>query len=95
MYEPQPQERLFATINKHTLKVAVTQAANKAGLKEIRLHDFRHSHASMLIELGFPPLVIAERLGHEDIKTTLQIYSHLYPSKASEVANKLNAFMVQ
>ena len=95
MYEPQPQERLFATLNKHTLKVAVTQAANKAGLKEIRLHDFRHSHASMLIELGFPPLVIAERLGHEDIKTTLQIYSHLYPSKASEVANKLNAFMVQ
>ena len=95
MYEPQPQERLFATLNKHTLKVAATQAANKAGIKNIRLHDFRHSHASLLIELGFPPLVIAERLGHEDIKTTLQIYSHLYPSKASEVANKLNAFMVQ
>ena len=95
MYEPQPQERIFATLNKHTLKLAVTQAASKAGLKEIRLHDFRHSHASMLIELGFPPLVIASRLGHEDIKTTLQIYSHLYPSKASEVATKLNSFMVQ
>ena len=95
MYEPQPQERIFATLNKHTLKLAATQAANKAGLKEIRLHDFRHSHASMLIELGFPPLVIASRLGHEDIKTTLQIYSHLYPSKASEVATKLNDFMVQ
>lgn len=95
LYEPQPQERIFATLNKHTLKVAATQAANKAGLKEIRLHDFRHSHASLLIELGFPPLVIASRLGHEDIKTTLQIYSHLYPSKASEVATKLNSFMVR
>lgn len=63
----------------------------KTGVKVIRLHDLRHSHASLLIEMGFSPLVIADRLGHEKITTTLQIYSHLYPNKQAEVAEKLDA----
>lgn len=62
----------------------------KTGVKVIRLHDLRHSHASLLIEMGFSPLVIADRLGHEKITTTLQIYSHLYPNKQAEVADKLD-----
>lgn len=61
----------------------------KANVKKIRIHDLRHSHASLLIELGFSPLLISERLGHENIETTLQTYSHLYPNKQSEVASKL------
>ena len=59
-------------------------------IKVVRLHDLRHSHASLLIEMGFSPLVIADRLGHEKITTTLQIYSHLYPNKQAEVAEKLD-----
>lgn len=50
----------------------------------------RHSHASLLIELGFSPLLISERLGHENVETTLNTYSHLYPNKQTEVAEKLN-----
>lgn len=61
----------------------------KAGAKRIRLHDLRHSHASLLIELGFSALLVSERLGHENVSTTLNIYSHLFPSKQSEVAEKL------
>lgn len=49
----------------------------------------RHTHASLLIELGFSPLLIAERLGHENIETTLNTYSHLYPNKQVELAEKL------
>ena len=60
-----------------------------AGLHHIRLHDLRHSHASLLIELGFSALLVSERLGHENVSTTLDIYSHLFPSKQSEVADKL------
>lgn len=57
--------------------------------------DFlRHSHASLLIEMGFSPLLISERLGHEDIKTTLQTYSHLYPNKQGEVAGKASKFLL-
>lgn len=62
-----------------------------SGVKRIRLHDLRHSHASLLIELGFSPLLIADRLGHEKVETTLNTYSHLYPHKQDEVVEKLQA----
>ena len=55
------------------------RASKKPGLQPIRVHDLRHSHASMLIELGFTPLEIADRLGHESVKTILDTYSHLFP----------------
>nr|WP_308463931.1 tyrosine-type recombinase/integrase [Clostridium felsineum] len=56
----------------------------------MRIHDLRHSHASLLIELGFTPLIISERLGHEKVQTTLDTYSHLYPNKQNTLANKLD-----
>lgn len=68
------------------------KAADFTNTKIIRVHDLRHSHASHLIELGFSPILIQERLGHEDVQTTLNTYSHLYPNKQEEVANKLNSF---
>lgn len=80
---------LFFQINKYSLNRKLKQAAQKAGVKAIRVHDLRHSHASLLIELGFSPLLISKRLGHEKIETTLQVYSHLYPDKENEVSNKL------
>ena len=93
LYDPDPSERLFPMLNKYSLAKALKRTATAAGIKPIRVHDLRHSHASLLIELGFPPLLISERLGHENIETTLQIYSHLYPNKAEEVAAKLNEFL--
>lgn len=66
------------------------QYAKKAGVQEIRIHDFRHSHTALLIEMGFNPLLIAERLGHDDIKTTLNTYSHLYPNKQTELIEQLD-----
>ena len=44
----------------------------------------------MLIEMGYSPLLIAERLGHENVKTTLQTYSHLYPNKQEELASAID-----
>ena len=65
-----------------------------SGVKTIRLHDLRHSHASLLIsKLGAQPNLVAERLGHEKIQTTLSIYSHLYPEQARDLANQLNGLM--
>lgn len=59
-------------------------------LKKIRIHDLRHSHASLLINQGEDYLVIKERLGHASITTTIDTYSHLYPSKQKTLANKLD-----
>ena len=61
-----------------------------SGGKKIRVHDLRHSHASLLVGRGFSPLEIADRLGHEKIETTLNTYSHLYPNKRTVLAEKLD-----
>ena len=62
----------------------------ESGVKRIRIHDLRHSHSSMLVEMGFSPLEIADRLGHEKIETTLNTYSHLYPNKQEKLAERLD-----
>lgn len=59
-------------------------------IKKIRIHDLRHSHASLLINQGEDYLVVKERLGHASITTTIVTYSHLYPSKQKSLANKLD-----
>lgn len=86
-----PEGRLFPQ-TKHFLYHEMQRGCRLSGVKRIRVHDLRHSHASFLIEKGFSPLLIAERLGHENIQTTLQIYSHLYPNKQQEVARQIQAF---
>ena len=63
-YELQENDRLFP-ITKYYLEHEMQRGIKESGVKRIRVHDLRHSHASMLIELGFSPLEIANRLGHE------------------------------
>ena len=58
--------------------------------KKIRIHDFKHSHDSLLINQGEDYLVVKERLGHASITTTIDTYSHLYPSKQQKLADKLD-----
>jgi integrase len=62
----------------------------KAGkIKRIRIHDIRHSHISLLIDMGFSALAIADRVGHESIDITYR-YAHLFPTKQTEMAEKLD-----
>ncbi|MGP1376396.1 MAG: tyrosine-type recombinase/integrase [Bulleidia sp.] len=53
------------------------RAIKKSGVKKIRLHDLRHSHATMLINSGVNIVAVSKRLGHSDINTTLKVYTHL------------------
>lgn len=84
-----PNDRLF-NCTKHTIQKQLVHGCDYTGVKRIRVHDLRHSHASLLIEFNFSILLISERLGHEDIETTLRTYAHLYPNKDSQVAEKLD-----
>ncbi len=61
-----------------------------AKVQRITVHGLCHSHVSLLIGVGENQLQIKERLGHEDIETTLGTYGHLYPNSNFEVAKKLN-----
>lgn len=58
--------------------------AERAGLPHIRLHDLRHTFATLALQAGMHPKVVQERLGHEDIAITLQTYSHVLPEVHSE-----------
>ena len=64
-------------------------AAKQTGVKRIRIHDLRHSHISLLIDMGFTALAIAERVGHESIDITYR-YAHLFPTRQVEMADKLD-----
>jgi integrase len=68
--------------------------ANLAGIKKIRIHDFRHSHASLLVHEGINIQEIAKRLGHSDVAMTLGTYSHLYPSESERALNILDNIMI-
>ena len=92
LYDYKPTDRLFPT-QKSFLTREMVRGCKLSGVKKIRIHDLRHSHASLLIELGFAPLLISERLGHENVETTLNTYSHLYPNKHGEVAEILSNLM--
>ncbi|KAA8710689.1 tyrosine-type recombinase/integrase [Lactococcus garvieae subsp. garvieae] len=59
-------------------------------LKKIRIHDFRHSHAALLINQGLDIFKIKERMGHETVEITYNLYGHLYPDKQKEIADLLN-----
>ncbi|EFE14783.1 TPA: tyrosine-type recombinase/integrase [Enterococcus faecalis] len=60
-------------------------------LKQIRIHDFRHSHVALLIHQDEKPYIMKERLGHASIQITYDIYDHLYPSKQRKLADNLDS----
>lgn len=59
------------------------------GLEPIRVHDLRHSHVSLLIDMGFSAVAIADRMGHETADMTFR-YAHLFPSRQSDMAAALD-----
>lgn len=89
LYGIDKKDRIFY-FTKSALDKEIKRGATQAGLEQIRVHDLRHSHASMLINMGFDIKEISERLGHESVKTTWDTYSHLYPDKDTELAQRLN-----
>ena len=94
LYDYKSSKRLFSH-SKYFLTKEILRGCEAAGIPRIRIHDLRHSHASLLIELGYSPLLISERLGHESIETTLQTYSHLYPNKQKDMASRLQDLQIK
>ena len=60
-----------------TIERKKNEAIEKSGVKKIRIHDFRHSHATILINNGMNIVSVSRRLGHSDINMTLRVYTHL------------------
>jgi integrase len=76
----------------HFREKVIRPALRAAGLPEsIRTYDLRHSHASMLIDLGASPLAIAQRMGHSDPAVTLRNYGHLFDGAQAKLSEQLDA----
>ena len=88
LYGAEPDSRIFP-ISKHYLKHEMERGCKETGVKKIRVHDIRHSHVSLLIDMGFSALAIADRVGHESVHITYQ-YAHLFPTRQKEMAQKLS-----
>lgn len=88
LYGAEPNSRIFP-ITKHYLKHEMQRGCKESGVKGIRIHSLRHSHISLLIDMGFTALAIADRVGHESIDITYR-YAHLFPTRQKEMATKLN-----
>jgi len=88
LYGAEPDSRIFP-VSKYYLHHEMDRGCKESGVKRIRIHDLRHSHISLLIDMGFTALAIADRVGHESIDITYR-YAHLFPTRQTEMANKLD-----
>lgn len=91
LYKPDPSDRIFQ-ISKSYLHHEMDRGVKNTGVKRIRIHDLRHSHVSLLINMGYSALAIGDRIGHEAVKITYR-YAHLFPTIQTDMANKLNQEM--
>ena len=73
-------------IHPHTFSQSFERIIANAGLRRIRLHDLRHTHASLALKAGVPVKVVSERLGHESPAFTLKQYAHVLPGMQAEAA---------
>jgi len=77
-------------INPNAVTLAFRRIIKKAMLKSIRIHDLRHTHATLMLKAGVHPKVVSERLGHANIGITLDIYSHVLPGLQEAAAEKFD-----
>lgn len=80
--------RLFER-TRHYLFFKLRAGCKESGVRQIRTHDIRHSHVSLLINAGFSALDIAERVGHKSVSTTLDVYAHLFPDQQQMLIDRL------
>lgn len=76
-------------LDKHSDYEAWIRLLNRAGVRHIRLHDGRHTAATLLLSAGVHPRVVMELLGHSQMRTTTDIYSHVMPALAQEAADRM------
>lgn len=88
IYGIKKNDRIF-TITKSYLHHEMDRGVKSSGVKRIRIHDLRHSHVSLLINMGFSAVAIGNRVGHESEKITYR-YAHMFPTVQSEMAEKLD-----
>lgn len=89
LYRARPTTRLFAGRTKSFFEHEMERGIRLSGVKKITVHCTRHSHASMLVQMGFSPIEIAKRLGHGKVTTTIETYCHQPIDAQRKIADRL------
>ncbi|MDY4579076.1 MAG: site-specific integrase [Anaerobutyricum hallii] len=87
--EPEREGRIFKS-SKSTLNKNFKSITEEAGLKRITVHGLRHSHVSLLISKKYDIFEVSKRIGHKSVKTTQDIYGHLFDDVQKSIANDLD-----
>ncbi len=77
-------------LNPNAVTLAFKRTIRKAGLNHVRLHDLRHTHATLMLKAGVHPKIVSERLGHASIGITLDTYSHVLPGLQEAAAQQFD-----
>jgi len=78
----------------NTVTHALIKLVRHTGLRGIRLHDARHSHASLMLKAGIHPKIVQERLGYSSIQITLDTYSHVAPGLQEAAAARFDELVI-
>ena len=89
LYGLTPDDRVFY-MTCTALNKELTRCTQLTYLPDIRVHDLRHSHVSLCIELGYSIVLVAKRIG-DTVPVVMRTYAHLYPNKQQELVSKLEA----
>lgn len=79
-------------ISRHFMRV-MERISKQYNIPDVRFHDLRHSHATLLLKEGTHPKIVSERLGHSQIGITLDTYSHVLPEMQKEAADKIDSLL--
>lgn len=90
LHEPTGDQRLFFALTKSNLTKNFHSLITAAGLKRITVHGLRHSHVSLLISKKYDIFEVSKRIGHKSVKTTQDIYGHLFDDVQKNIANDLD-----
>jgi integrase len=94
-----PDDLVFAVkgepMRPNTITRAWQSACSASGVKVIRFHDSRHTHATLLLKQGVHPKIVQERLGHSTIAITLDTYSHVIPGLGKAAAQKFDELLLK
>ena len=85
-----PSESVLPPLPRTNIDRTLTKAAEAAGVKRIRIHDLRHSCASLLIHKGVSIVAVSRHLGHSTVEQTLNTYSHMLPDDQTMILNTLS-----
>lgn len=85
------EDMLVFSLNSSGIRRYMEIACKAENLTYVGLHGIRHSHASLLFNMGYTPLMIKERLGHQDIQTTLGVYTHIFKEQDASLVASLEA----